>query len=235
MPGTLSITKLCDRCKRNSPTTKITPVELPKNQMLRSKAYQFGGEKPCGLSSNREGQGNRCEEKDGNKLGVHGQDSNLLWEEEPQPRALFQSYEESLGSTSSAHPASLVKLRDMADNILHGKTERMKTFKMIYFRLMNIRKIQIIQWAEWEAKLRVLLIQHLIPNLQETLLPYSECKLSSINAKPIKMVVMRLGSMAHASLWEADVGRSRGQEFKISLANMPSRLLQYELRHAHLR
>lgn len=44
MPGTPSISEPCDKRWRNSPTTKITPAELPKNQMLPSEGYQFGSE-----------------------------------------------------------------------------------------------------------------------------------------------------------------------------------------------
>lgn len=56
MPGTLSLSKPCDKCKRNSQTTKITSVELPKSQMLLSEEYQCGLENICGLSIKWEGQ-----------------------------------------------------------------------------------------------------------------------------------------------------------------------------------
>jgi hypothetical protein len=56
MPGTLSISKPCDKCRRNYPMTKITATELTKNQRLPSKEYQCGFEESCGPDPKQEGQ-----------------------------------------------------------------------------------------------------------------------------------------------------------------------------------
>lgn len=55
MPGTLSIFKPCDKCRRKSQTTEITSVELPKGQMLLFKKYELGFEKTWGSVPNGQG------------------------------------------------------------------------------------------------------------------------------------------------------------------------------------